>query len=71
MPFADKIISNTDIKLCFLDRLKVLLHGKVWVRLEIDCENTPGRMSSTAQTIIPPIFVKKGKGGYAEVTRNG
>lgn len=69
MKYADTIFNRTTLNLCFRDRIKALLNGKVIVELEIKCEHAPGALESSSRAYAPVLMPRKSGGGYAEVGR--
>lgn len=67
LQYADGVIVTTNVRLGWLDRLRVLVHGSVSVWTQTDCEHTPGRTRmGGAHTTVPRVFKPKHSTGYTE-----
>lgn len=58
--FADAICVHTEIRIGWSERLRMLVHGTVFVRTEVLTEHAPGRTRPRdTEVTIPPIRRRK------------
>ncbi len=55
MDFKDTIVNHVEIRLSFWDRLRVLVHGWVNVRVKTKTENVVGRVFGESTTWVRPV----------------
>jgi hypothetical protein len=56
--WKDELVSHTEIRLSFWDRLRVLLHGLVNVRCNTKTENIIGRTRGESTAWVRPIRLR-------------
>ena len=68
--FKDEIYTNTDCYFSLIDRFRILLHGRAWVRVVTKTEHLPGEVSSESTIQVPKVMRLKKLGGGYEVKNN-
>jgi transposase InsO family protein len=53
---TDGVSVDTRVNFSFVDRIRILFSGKVFVRSWTACENPPGRAESTSSAIVQSPF---------------
>lgn len=59
----DEIHIITDIKLSWVDRLKVLLRGELSLKTRTQVEHAPGRLETVSRVSVPPFWIRKPPAG--------
>lgn len=54
--FADAIYVETDVRVGWPERLRMLVHGKINVRATVFCECEPGRTRAESSASVPVLF---------------
>lgn len=60
---ADTIITHVNVSLSRMDRLRVLIRGRLRVSIEVETERLPGEVSSTSRVEVPRVFPGRDRGG--------
>lgn len=68
--FADALITHTDISLSWADRIRALVHGKVYVRVESRTENEVGYAESESFASVPHIWQRRERLGAHATARS-
>lgn len=58
MEFKDQLVTHTEIRLSFWDRLRVLIHGWVNVRVNTKTENVIGRTMCESTVWVRPVRLR-------------
>lgn len=61
----DEIVSHVDIRIGWLDRLRILFRGLVWLTVRVKTENVVGKTESDSSVNIKKIFPRKSMIGVA------
>lgn len=66
--FADAVYVETEIRVGWPERLRMLVHGRINVRAEVFCEREPGRTRAESTASVPVLFPDRRPVGYLVVT---
>ena len=70
MKFKDEICTHANCSFDFIDRLRILCHGKASVSIQTKTEHLPGNVQSAADVLVPKIFYFKRRRGALEQKSN-
>ena len=68
--WLDIINTRITVHLSFADRIRVLVRGYFYLRVETRCENLPGRVESETRIDIPDLIKKSSVIDYGVVTNS-